>query len=117
MPQIITTVHDPRALAATCRRLGLEQPTTGEIELDGLAAWGQIVRLPGLYAPIVCDTLSGLISYHPRDGAFLPYARIMRFVYRYYAIRAALLRDSNGAVIREPWRPKSQRMSAVAAVA
>src|SRR5262245_44401608 len=96
MPFIITSVHDPDALAVTCRRVGLEPPAEGTVQLGPLEASGWVVRLPGLHAPIVFDTLTGLVAYHPRDNAFAPYRRIMRFVLRVYDVRAALRRG--GAV-------------------
>src|SRR3984885_15334741 len=94
MPYIVTTVHDPVALAATCRRLGLQTPKESCVHLDGIEAFGLVVCLPDVNAPIVVNTLTGLVAYHPRDNAFLPYARIMRFILRYYDIRAELRRNA-----------------------
>jgi hypothetical protein len=54
---ILTSVHDPVALAATCQRGGLLPPQEGCIDLDGKEASGWIVHLPGLHAPLVFDTL------------------------------------------------------------
>jgi hypothetical protein len=92
MPRIVTTVHDPVALAATCRRLGLPPPEEDCVRLDAEEVFGWVVRLTGLHGPLVCDTLTGLVAYHPRDNAFAPYHRIARFIYRYHDIRAALRR-------------------------
>jgi hypothetical protein len=100
MPRIVTTVHDPAALAATCRRLGLPPPEEGGVRLDAEEVFGQVVRLTGLHGPLVCDTLTGLVAYHPYDNAFAPYHRIMRFILRYYDIRAALLRGDTVAAPR-----------------
>jgi hypothetical protein len=105
MPHIITTVHDPVALAATCRRLGLKSPEEGRVPLGPLEAFGWVVSLNGLHAPIVFDTLTGLVAYHPRDNAFVPYGRIMRFILRYYDVRAALRRGDTIA----PRRPAVRR--------
>jgi hypothetical protein len=96
MPRIVTTVHDPVALAATCRRLGLGPPEEGSVRLDAGEVFGWVVRLPGLLFPVVCDTLSGLIAYHRRDGAHARYGRIMHFIGRYYDVRADLRRGPNG---------------------
>jgi hypothetical protein len=93
MPCIITTVHDPIALSATCRRLGLRPPREGCLNFDGREAFGWIVHLPGLHSTIVFETLTGLVAYHPRDNAFHPYGRIMRLILRYYDIRAELMRE------------------------
>ena len=94
MPCIVTTVHDPVALALTCRQLGLCPPTEGAGRAGGRAMYGWVVRLPGLHAPVVFDTLTGMAAYHPRDNAFGPYARIMRLIRRYYEVRATLRRDA-----------------------
>lgn len=88
MPCILSSVHDPVALAATCRRLNLPAPEEGCVHLDDRAAAGWIIHLPGVRYPIVCDTLTGLIAYHPADNGFERYARVMRFLHHYYAIQA-----------------------------
>ena len=100
MLPIVTSMHDPVALAATCRRLGLDPPREGSILFVDQEVSGWVVRLPGLHAPIVCDVLSGLMAYHPRDNAFGPYARIMRCILRYYDISAALRRGDTSAARR-----------------
>ncbi len=96
MPRIVTTAHDPFALAATCQRLGPPPPVERAVQLDE-EVFGWVVRLPGLRFPIVCDTLTGLIAYHPLDNARDRYARIMRFVERFYDLRAALRRGKHSA--------------------
>ena len=48
---IKTKVTDPAALAAACRRLGLEQPVQGTAELFSPHATGLIVKLPGWHIP------------------------------------------------------------------
>src|SRR5579871_613975 len=102
MPYIVTTVHDPAALAETCRRVGLPRPEEVSLHLDQLEASGWIVHLSGLHAPIVFDTLTGLVAYHPRDNAFVPFSRVMRFVLRYYDVRAKLRRPEQRTVVRTP---------------
>jgi hypothetical protein len=92
MPRIVSTVHDPIALARTCRQLGLPPPAERSAQLDE-AVFGWVVRLPGLRFPIVCDTLTGLIAYHPVDNAHDRFARIARFVLNYYDLRAQWRRD------------------------
>ena len=90
MPSIVTSIHDASALLATCRRQRMPAPYEGCIQLDGREVSGWVIRLRGVNLPIVCDTLTGLVAYHPRDNAFVPYQRIMRFVHAYYAIRHQL---------------------------
>ena len=89
MLPIVTSIHDPAALAATCKRLGLPPPTQGRGRLGGREVPGWVVRLSGL-RPVVCDTLSGLVLYHPLDNAHGRYARLMRLVESYYSVRARL---------------------------
>lgn len=88
MPFILTTVHDPKALAATCRRFGSAPPVEGCVHLADLEVSGWVIRLAGLRQPLVCDTLTGRVAYHPADNAFGRYARIMRFLQRYYDVQA-----------------------------
>jgi hypothetical protein len=94
MPCIVTTVHDPVALAVTCQRLSLPRPELGTVHLDDREPFGWIVRLPGVRFPIVCDTLTGLVAYHPSDNAFGRYRSIMFFVRRYYEIKTQLRRGA-----------------------
>jgi hypothetical protein len=84
MPRIVTTVHDPVALAATCRQLRLAPPREGSVRHGTEEVSGWVVRLPGVRFPIACDTVSGLVAYHPLDGARQHYQHIMRFILRYY---------------------------------
>jgi hypothetical protein len=88
MPRIVTSIHDPAALARTCRALGLPPPAPGRVRHEGPWVCGWVVRLPGLRGPLVFDTLSGLVAYHPRDGAHDAYARIMHFIHGSYATAA-----------------------------
>jgi hypothetical protein len=98
MPVILTSIHDPAVLAVTCRRLGLDPPQQGACD-PGAGGWTHwIIRSPGVLFPIVCDTLTGVVTYHPRDNAFRPYSRIMAFVHRYYAIRARLRRTGRALI-------------------
>lgn len=112
MPCIITSVHDPAALAATCRRLGLDPPEEGCVQLGPVEASGWFVRLSGLHAPLAFDTLTGLVAYHPRDNGFAPYGRIMRFILRYYDVRAALRRGDISVAWRSNLRSRRRRVLA-----
>ena len=96
MPTIATTIHDPIALAVTCRRLNLPAPVEGCLHLEAQEACGWIVRLPGVRFPVVCNTLTGLVAYHPHDNAFGPYRCIMQIIHRYYHVRAQLRQGKPG---------------------
>ena len=92
MPRILTTVHDPVALAALCNLLGLPPPVERALWLGTEEVFGWVVRVNGLRHPVVCDTLTGLIAYHWQDNAFDRYAHLMAFVEKYYALRPQLRR-------------------------
>ena len=56
---IKTQIRDPAALAAACRRLGLQEPAHGTAKLYAGDATGLIVQLPGWRYPVVIDTQAG----------------------------------------------------------
>jgi hypothetical protein len=92
MPRAVTTLHDPAALAAACRRLGLAPPAERAARVGGEEVFGWVVRLPGLRSSVVCDTLTGLVAYHPADNAHGRYAHLMRFLRACYDAQAELHR-------------------------
>ncbi len=100
MPRISTTVHDAVALAATCRQLGLPPPLERAAHLDAEEVFGWVVRLPAVRFPVVCDTLTGLIAYHSFDNAHDRFAAILRFIHRYYDVRAKRRRAGNQTASR-----------------
>ncbi len=104
MLPVVTSIHDPAALAETCRQIGLPPPTRGSGRLGGREVSGWVVRLAGLH-PVVCDTLSGLLLYHPLDNAHGRFARLMRFIERCYDVRAKLRRPTRP-------RPRGRRLPA-----
>ena len=101
MLPVVTSIHDPAALATTCARLGLPAPERGSGRLGGREVSGWVVRLSGL-RPVVCDTLSGLVLYHRLDNAHDRYARLMAFIERYYDVRGKLRRSN-------PSRPRARK--------
>jgi hypothetical protein len=107
MPFIVTSIHDPFSLAATCRQCNVPAPEEGNIQVGDREVSGWIVHLSGVQFPIVCNTLTGLIAYHPRDNAFLPYRSIMRFVHRFYAVRHRIDGRSMGQKIYRFPRPRA----------
>lgn len=94
MPRVVTTVNDFNVFATTCRQFNIYPPRNQSVRLDAEMVAGWVVRLPGLRFPIVCDLLTGLVAYHRCDNAFEPYAKLMRFILRYYDVRARLARSS-----------------------
>ena len=72
---IKTKVTDPAALAAACRRLGIEQPVQGTAKLFSGQATGLLVNLPGWQFPVVSDVASGCGNV----GHFLARKRLIVF--------------------------------------
>lgn len=107
MPYIVTTVHDPVALAAACRQAYLPAPREGCIQLDPQEVSGWIVLVRGTRFPIVCNTLTGLIAYHSSDNGFGRYGCIMRFVFNYYAVAARLRQGECGRARSRRAHPSS----------
>ncbi len=101
MPRVITDVHDPVALTRVCELLDLPPPVEQAITLAGEEVFGWVVRLKGLSYPVVCDTLTGLIAYHPIDSAFDRYAHLMRCIECYYAVRPKLHHGSRRRSARQ----------------
>ena len=67
---IKTRVTDSAALAEACRRLGLEQPSSGTAKLFAAEASGLVVRLPGWTYPVVFDAATGAAQYDNYNGAW-----------------------------------------------
>ena len=102
MLPVLTDIHDPAALAETCRRLGLPPPEPGSVRLGGREASGWVVRVRGLRRPVVCDTRTGVVAYDPADNAHDRYAHLMSFVERCYEVRARLHRAETRRGGRKP---------------
>lgn len=92
MPRLVTTVHDPIALAATCEGQGLAPPVETTVQIDGEEVFGWVIHLPGLRLPVVCDTLTGLVTYHRLDSFRPRYAHLLRFLHSYLRVKTRLLR-------------------------
>jgi hypothetical protein len=67
---IKTHVRDPVALAAACRRLGLEEPIQGTARLFSAEVTGLIVKLPGWHYPVVANITSGEVQFDNYGGAW-----------------------------------------------
>ena len=65
---IQTKLHDPVALAAACRRLGLAEPVRETVHLFSEQATGLAVRLPNWQYPVVVDVESGAIHFDNFNG-------------------------------------------------
>jgi hypothetical protein len=83
-----TEVRDPLALAAACRRLGLDPPAVGTARLYDGAAEGHLVRLPGWRYPVVFDLAAGRARYDHFGGRWGDPARLDRLL-QLYAVEKA----------------------------
>ena len=67
---IRTRVTDAAALAAACRRLGLDEPVEGTAMLFSGQATGLVVNLPGWHYPVVADTTTAELKFDNYNGAW-----------------------------------------------
>lgn len=67
---IATRIHDPAAVAAACRRLGLPEPAHGTARLYSGEAAGLLLHLPGWQYPAVIDLPSGTVKFDNFEGAW-----------------------------------------------
>jgi hypothetical protein len=104
MSHIVTIqarVHDPVAVAAACRRLGLAEPVQGTAQLFSGEASGLIVPLPGWQYPAVIDPLTGAIRFDNYGGAWGEQAQLDRFMQAYAAEKVRLEAKKKGYQISE----------------
>ena len=80
---ITTRVTDPLALAAACRRLGLQEPTAGTAALYSGQATGLVVQLPGWHYPVVVDPAVGEVTFDNYNGAWGSQAELDRLLQAY----------------------------------
>ena len=94
-------VHDPVAVAAACRRLGLAEPVQGTAQLFSGEASGLIVQLPGWQYPIVADPLTGVIHYDNFNGAWGDQAQLDRFLQAYATEKVRIEAKKKGYQVSE----------------
>jgi hypothetical protein len=99
--QIQTKLHDPSAITAACRRLGLSEPMHGSARLFSSEATGVVVRLPGWQYPVVIDTLTGVVRYDNFNGHWGDQQHLDRFVQRYTVEKAKLEAHKRGHIVSE----------------
>jgi hypothetical protein len=85
---IQTKIRDPHALAAACRRLGLEEPVQGTATLFTAQATGLLVKLPGWHYPVVADLASGEVKFDNYNGHWGAQADLDRLM-QIYAVEKA----------------------------
>jgi hypothetical protein len=111
---IQTRVHDPAAVAAACRRLGLPPPAEGTARLFSGEATGLLLRLPGWQYPVVIDTLTGTLRYDNFEGRWGDPAQLERFLQAYAVERCrAEARKKGYAVTEQQLQDGSIKLSLV----
>jgi len=85
-----TLVRDPVALAATCARLGLEQPVQGKAQLFAGEAEGLIVQLPGWQYPAVFNAATGEAKFDTYEGHWGDQKELDRLLQAYAVEKAKI---------------------------
>jgi hypothetical protein len=85
-----TEVRDPIAVAAACRRLGLDEPVQGTAKLFSAEAAGLLIKLPDWLYPVVCDTNTGQVQYDNFNGAWGQPEQLDRFLQAYAVEKARI---------------------------
>ena len=98
---IQTEIRDPAALAAACRRLGLDPPEEGTARLFTSEASGLIVHLPGWRYPAVIDTQARQIHYDTYGGQWGEQAELDRLMQAYAVEKAKLEARRAGHTVTE----------------
>lgn len=101
---IETRIHDSAALTAACRRLGLAEPSYGNVRLFSADATGLSVRLPGWQYPIAVDTAEGSIKYDNYEGRWGDPAELGRLLQMYAVEKAKLEARKKGYCVNEQAR-------------
>lgn len=86
--QIKTEVRDAAAVEAACRRLGLEQPTTGNFQVYVVQREGLGVKLPGWQYPVVCNLETGAVDFDNYNGSWGNQKELDRFLQAYATEKA-----------------------------
>jgi len=96
-----TQVRDPVALAAACRRLGLDAPVVGTAKLFASEATGQIVRLPGWTYPVVVDPAAGEVKFDNYNQAWGQQKELDRLLQAYACEKARIEARKAGHSVTE----------------
>src|SRR6202011_1743018 len=87
---IQTRVHDPAAVAAACKRLGLAEPVQGKARLYSGEAEGLLLQLPGWRYPAVVDVAAGSVRYDNFNNRWGEQQHLDRFLQAYAVEKAKL---------------------------
>lgn len=98
---IKTEVRDPSAIAAACRRLGLDQPVHGPTKVFTAEATGYAVKLPDWRYPVVCDTDTGTVHFDNYGGTWGDRSKLDQFLQAYAVEKAKLEARKHGHSVTE----------------
>jgi len=98
---IKTRLHDPAAISAACRRLGLAEPVRGTAKMYSGQIEGLLVRLPGWEYPIAIDTASGEVKADNYGGAWGNQVELDRFLQSYAVEKCRLEARKQGHAVSE----------------
>src|SRR4051812_4536799 len=96
---IQTRLHDPAAVAAACKRLGLVEPVQGKAQLYSGEADGLLLQLPGWHYPAVIDVLIGQVRYDNFGGHWGEQQHLDRFLQAYAVEKAKLEARKKGYTV------------------
>jgi hypothetical protein len=99
--KIETKVHDPVAVGAACRRLGLTEPVKGTAQFFSGEASGLLLQLPGWQCPVVIDTASGAVEFDNYEGAWGEQHHLSRFLQMYAVEKCRLEARQKGCTFSE----------------
>jgi hypothetical protein len=98
---IKTEIRDPTALAAACRRLGLDQPVRGTARLFTGEAEGLIVNLSDWRYPVVINTEARQVHYDNYGGQWGSQSQLDRLLQAYVVEKAKIESRRAGYTVTE----------------
>ena len=98
---IATQVHDPRAIAAACRRLDLPVCLPGTATLFSSQVSGLLVRLPNWLYPVVVDLKTAQLHYDNYQGHWGDPQQLDRFLQAYAVEKARIEAQKQGHALTE----------------
>lgn len=99
--QIQTEVRDPAAIAAVCRRLGLDEPVFGAAKLFSGSKTGWQVRLPEWRYPVVIDVNIGSLDFDNFEGRWGEQKELSNFLQKYAVEKARIEARKKGYSVTE----------------
>jgi hypothetical protein len=96
-----TRIHDPAAVSAACRRLGLREPVHGTAKLFSGEATGLLVHLPEWKYPVVIDTLTGIARFDNFGGRWGKQEQLSRFIQSYAVEKTKIEARRQGHTVSE----------------